>query len=79
MRLPHCTGTFTGHSPSCDRDGEYCSLASSHMGPCEPHGSPRDGIRDHRFDPNDPTDPDDAWCLTCADKGWTTLRWDHIR
>lgn len=36
--IGHCTGTFSGHSPLCDRDGTYCSLASAHDGPCKPHG-----------------------------------------
>lgn len=40
-RLGHCTGTFAGHSPACDRDGTYCSLASTHSGPCKPHGGAR--------------------------------------
>jgi hypothetical protein len=40
-RLGHCTGTFAGHSPACDRDGTYCSLSSTHTGPCKPHGGSR--------------------------------------
>lgn len=40
MTLPHCTPTLGGHSPACDRDGTYCALASTHAGPCRPHGVP---------------------------------------
>lgn len=39
-RLPHCTLTFGGHSPLCDRNGRFCSAASDHIGPCKPHGAP---------------------------------------
>lgn len=38
VRLPHCTPAF-GHTYLCDRDGRWCSSASSHSGPCKPHGS----------------------------------------
>lgn len=37
-RLGHCT-TLTFHNPLCDRDGHYCSLESTHKGPCKPHGT----------------------------------------
>jgi hypothetical protein len=40
VRLGHCSPVWGGHSPACIRDGSYCSLASSHAGPCQPHGSP---------------------------------------
>lgn len=40
-RLGHCTSTWGGHSPACDRDGTYCSLSSTHSGECQPHGTPR--------------------------------------
>lgn len=43
-RLPHCTPTLGGHAPLCDHDGRYCSLVSSHDGPCAPHGSWLDPI-----------------------------------
>jgi hypothetical protein len=39
-RLSHCTPIWGGHSPACDRDGTYCSLASTHRGACKPHGTP---------------------------------------
>jgi hypothetical protein len=37
-RLPHCTATFAGHNPMCDRDGKYCGKTASHPGECQPHG-----------------------------------------
>lgn len=41
LRLGHCTPLIGTHSILCDRDGHYCSLDSSHDGPCRPHGSPK--------------------------------------
>ena len=46
QRLGHCTPPLGGHSPACIRDGSYCSMASSHDGPCKPHGKP-DHSDDH--------------------------------
>lgn len=43
-RLAHCTPTFGGHSPLCDRDGTYCQLFVSHEGPCNPHGPRREPV-----------------------------------
>jgi hypothetical protein len=38
VRLAHCTPTIGEHSPLCNRDGQFCSLAFGHKGECQPHG-----------------------------------------
>lgn len=36
--LPHCTPTFGGHNPLCDRNGRFCQLDPMHSGRCIGHG-----------------------------------------
>lgn len=73
-RLGHCTTMLGGHSPACDRDGHYCALASTHDGPCRPHGASHvsqeavcANCGDQTIVPWD-EDPDDTLCVACAEE-----------
>jgi hypothetical protein len=66
QRLGHCTPLLGGHSPACDRDGTYCALASTHEGPCKPHGQRAEPCLECEHPAHS-----ERGCSAIVDTGWT--------